>query len=322
LIDVRVSNSRIKVYRRCPKQYEFKYEMGLRRKKRSVQLERGSWIHELLMVHCDGEDWRERHSDLTKKFYNLFEEEREDLGDLPRECARIMRSYVRYYSADPKRYVTIDSEMDEIVTLPNGLQLHMIIDRIAWDRRLKGNWVWDYKTRKNFEDQDNLLLDPQGGLYIDGLRALRGYEPILGFVIDEIRTKPPAVPKLTKTGRLEKRKNIDTDTYTYMAAIRKHGLNPNDYRDMLNSIAARQKDKFFRRVAMPKDPPLTKALRREALQTARTIEEAIEKGRFPRTFDRSCAWGCDYRDICIADLMGGDISSMVKMNFTSDKEQE
>jgi hypothetical protein len=319
---VRVSNSRLKVYRRCPKQYDFKYMMGLRRKKRSVQLERGSWIHELLMVHCDGEDWRERHSLLTKQFNNLFEEEREGLGDLPRECARIMRSYLRTYERTDRRYVTVDSEMDEIVRLPNGLDLHMIIDRIAWDRQLKGNWIWDYKTRKSFEDQDNLLLDPQGGLYIDGLRALRGYEPILGFVVDEIRTKAPAVPGVLKSGELSKRKNIDTDTYTYMAAIRRHGLDPTNYAGILRLIAARQKDRFFRRVAIPKDPPLVRSLRREALQSARAIERSVQRQEFPRTFDRSCAWGCDYRDICIADLMGGDISSMVKMGFTSDKEQE
>lgn len=319
---MRVSNSRLKVYRRCPKQYEFKYIMGLRKKKRKVELERGSWIHELLMVHADGEDWRDRHSELTKKFNNLFEEEREDLGDLPRECARIMRSYLRTYGRDEKRYLTIDSEMDEVVTLPNGLELHMIIDRIVWDRKLKGMWIWDYKTRKNFEESDNLLLDPQGGLYYDGLRKMGGYEPILGFVLDEIRTKAPAVPALLNSGALSKRKNIDTDVWTYMSAIRRHGLDPADYADILRVIAARQKDRFFRRVAIPKDPPLRRALRREALQTTRLIRSSVERHEFPRTFDRSCAWMCDYRDLCIADLMGGDISTMVKMNFTSDKEQE
>lgn len=319
---MRVSNSRLKTYRRCPNQFRYKYVLGLRPKKKGVQLERGTWIHELLMVHYDGEDWRERHSFLTKRFNNLFEEEREHLGDLPRECSRIMRSYLRTYERADRRYVTVDSEMDEIVTLRNGLQLHMVIDRIAWDRELKGMWIWDHKTRKNFEEQDNIILDPQGGLYFDGLRELGGYEPILGFVVNEIRTKAPAVPQVLKSGELSKRKNIDTDVYTYMAAIRKHGLNPANYSNILRLIAARQKDRFFRRVALPKDPPVVRTLRREALQTAKIIRGATEQGAFPRTFDRSCAWGCDYRDICIAELMGGDISSMVKMNFTSDREQE
>jgi len=319
---MRVSQSRLKTFRRCPKQYDFKYVMGLRRKERKIQLERGTWLHELLMVHCDGEDWRERHSLLTKRFNNFFEEEREQLGDLPRECSRIMRSYLRTYERADRRYVTIDSEMDEIVTLKNGLRLHMIIDRVVWDKKLEGMWIWDYKTRKSFEDEDNIILDPQGTLYYDGLNTLGGYEPILGFVIDEIRTKAPAIPALLQSGELSKRKNIDTDVWTYMATIRRHGLDPTNYAAILRLIAARQKGRFFRRVALPKDPPVVRTLRREALQTARTIREAEAKAAFPRTFDKSCAWMCDYRDLCIADLMGGDISSMIKMNYTSDKEQE
>lgn len=319
---MRVSQSRLKTYRRCPKQYDFKYVRGLRPKRKSVQLERGSWIHELLMVHYDSEDWRERHSLLTKRFNNLFEEEREQLGDLPRECSRIMRSYLRTYERADRRYVTIDSEMDEIVRLPNGLQLHMIIDRVVWDKKLKGMWIWDHKTRKNFEDADNIILDPQGTLYYDGLDVMGGYEPLLGFVINEIRTKAPAVPALLKSGELSKRKNIDTDVWTYMSAIRRHDLDPANYTAILRLIATRGKDRFFRRVALPKDPPLVRALRREALQTAMAIRTAEKREHFPRTFDRSCSWGCDYRDLCIAELMGGDISSMIKMDFKSDKEQE
>lgn len=318
---MRISNSRAKTYRRCPKQYEFKYVMGLRPKRKKDHLERGSWLHELLMVHYDGEDWRERHDFLTKRFYNLFEEEREELGDLPRECSRIMRSYLRTYERTDRRFVTVDSELDEIVTLRNGLKLHMIIDLIVWDRKMRGLWIWDHKTRKNFEEFDNIVLDPQGGLYYDGLETM-GYEHLLGFVMNEIRTKAPTVPKMTQRGHLSKAKNIDTDTYTYMAAIRKHGLNPSDYSDILAIIAARQKDKFFRRTALPKDPPVTRTLRREALMTAGDIRRAEDTKHFPRTFDKSCRWSCDYRDLCIAQLKGGDISSMIRMNFKSDKEQE
>lgn len=319
---MRISNSRIKVYRRCPNQYRYKYRMGLRSKRKGLQLERGSWMHELLMVHYDGEDWRDRHRLLTKRFNNLFEEEREHLGDLPRECSRIMRSYVRTYERTDKRFVVVDSELDEIVRLKNGLDLHMIIDLVVWDKKYKGMWIWDHKTRGSFLDQDNIILDPQGTLYYDGLSEMGGYEPILGFIVNEIRTKAPAIPQVLKSGQLSKRKNIDTDVWTYMSAIRRHGLNPADYADILRLIAARQKGRFFNRVAIPKDPPVVRTLRREALQTARAIRLADEQGSYPRTYDWSCARYCDYRDLCIAELMGGDISSMIKMNFTSDKEQE
>jgi hypothetical protein len=319
--DIRVSNSKIKTWRRCPNKYRYKYVMKLRPKKKGVALERGSWIHELLMVHYDGEDWKERHQLLTKKFNNLFEEEREMLGDLPRECSRIMRSYLRYYQEEDKRYEVIDSEVDEIITLPNGLRINIIIDLIVWDHQMEGIWLWDHKTRKSFEDSDNMMLDPQLTHYYHGAEIL-GYTPLLGAVTNEIRTKAPTVPKLLARGGLSKAKNIDTDVWTYMSAIRRHDLDPADYGDVLRSIATRQKDKFFRRTPMPKDPPMIKTMTRELVQSTNEILHATRKNAFPRTFDNSCKWGCEYRDICIAELHGGDISSMVKMNFTTDRREK
>lgn len=322
---MRVSNSRLKTWGRCPNKYRYKYKMGLRPKRKSIELERGSWIHELLMVHYDGEDWRERHLELTKKFNNLFEEERMMLGDLPRECARIMKSYLRHYELADKRFVVVDSELDEIVTLPNGLELHMIVDLILWDLQMEGLWVMDHKSRKNLEEAENIILDPQGTLYYDGLTVM-GYDKLLGFCTNEIRTKAPTVPKVVYKGTaregLSRKKDIDTDVYTYMRAIRKHGFDPRDYADMLESIAIRQKGKFFNRVWTPKDPPVVNTIRREALNKVNQIKFAEKRNEFPRTFDRSCKWGCEFRDICIAELHGGNIDSMVKMNFKRDKEQE
>jgi hypothetical protein len=34
----------MKTFRRCPKQYEFKYVYGLRPKLKKLQLEKGSWV--------------------------------------------------------------------------------------------------------------------------------------------------------------------------------------------------------------------------------------------------------------------------------------
>ncbi len=317
---MRVSHSRLKTWRRCPNQFRYKYEMDLRPKGKKIQLERGTWIHKLLMTFYDGEDWREVHEEETRKFNNLFEEEREDLGDLPSECARIMRSYLYTYGKlDKRRFRTIDSEMDEIITLPNGLEINIVVDLIVWDKLMKGIWAWDHKTRKNFEDKDNFILDPQLTIYYDGLQTM-GYKPLLGVVGNEIRTKAPTVPGLLVKGGLSKAKSIDTDVRTYMDAIRYHGLDPADYEGILQTIAAQQKERFFRRTYIPKDPPVVRQQRKEVTWTANEILSAQKKEAFPRSADKSCAWGCDYRDLCIAELKGGNIDNMVKMNFTDSRK--
>lgn len=311
---MRVSNAKLGTYRRCPKRFEFKYVHKLRPKARSIALERGSWIHKLLMVHNDGEDWRSEHAKLTKEFNNLWEEVREELGDLPAECGRIMRSYLRTYKLDADRYRVVDTELDEIITLPNGLELQIIIDCIIEDTVDGGLWIKDYKTRKSFSDSSSMMMDPQLTLYFWGCEYL-GYKPIRGVVYDEIRTKPPTIPEVLKSGALTQRKNIDTDVYTYMSTIRAHRLDPVDYEEILRHIATNQKDRFFRRTFLPKDGPVVRAVMQEAVWTAQDIQRAERTQHFPRTYDHSCSYSCDYKDLCLIELMGGDIQPIVKMNF-------
>ena len=319
---MRLSNSKEKCWRRCPKKYEFKYVYKLRPKKRKLTLERGSWIHELLMVHADGEDWEARHKELTRKFYTLFEEEREDLGDLPTECYWIMKRYLKTYENEDKQMRVVDTELDEIIELPNGLRFQVIVDKITEDKKTGNLIAWDYKTRKNFSDADSMLLDPQLTRYFWALQKM-GYSPLVAVAYDEIRTKPPTEPKALRTGGLSRAKNIDTDVWTYMSAIRRLGLDPGDYRDILAHIARNQRGRFFRRTLLPKDPPIIKTMMRELGWSAKEIQRAERNAEYPRTFiQNDCKWSCEFRDICIAQLHGSDISSMIKSDFEVHKRGE
>jgi hypothetical protein len=175
-------------------------------------------MHSLLEAYYQGKSWKAEHKRLSRIFYNLFEEQREDLGDLPGECLRMMRSYLRHYPDDLSMYTVVDAEVDEIVTLPNGLKFQLIIDLVVEDQRGR-LWLWDHKFRKNFGSTEGMALDPQLTRYYWGAEKL-GYTDLAGIVYNEMGTKPPTVPKLLKAGGLSKRRNISTDVYTYMDTIR------------------------------------------------------------------------------------------------------
>jgi hypothetical protein len=152
-----------------------------------------------------------------------------------------------------------------------------------------------------------------------------GYTPLGGVGYNELRTKPPAVPALVdvkRSPRLSQRKDIDTDVYTYMKEIKRHDFDPNDYAEILRLIATRQTNKFFRRTILPKDPPMLKAMMQETAQVVSQIRDAHNKNRFPRTFDNSCAWSCDFKDVCIADLHGANVAPLIKMSFTTREQRE
>lgn len=309
---MRLSNSKANTWRRCPKKFQFKYELGLRPKVKGLPLTRGDWIHQMLQTHYEGRDWKGTHQDLTKQFYTLFEEEREELGDLPAETNRIMRSYLRRYKKEDKQYRVVDVELDEIVVLKPGLKFNFIIDLIVEDE-LGSLWLWDHKTVKNFMDEDFKLLDAQLARYFWAAEVM-GYTPLKGVLFNEIRTKPPAIPQELKDGSLSKRKKIDTDYWTFATEIKRRGLDPAPYSDILHRLR-QDKGRFFRRTTLPKDKRLTHRTMVELADTAREIQTAQRRNRFPRTVSKTCSWDCEYLDLCVTEYFGGDTSSLIKANF-------
>lgn len=310
---MRLSNSKAKTYRRCPNQFRYKYVFKLRPKAKSVNLEKGSWMHKLLQTWYEGKSWKKAHKQLTREFNNLPEEIREELGNLPEECKRLMKTYIRQYPDDFRRYRLVDCEMDEIVTLPNGLKLQIIIDLILEDTYEGGLWVWDHKFRKKLAQPEDQLMDPQLTLYYGGLEIL-GYENVRGTLYNEMCVVAPNIPHLNKDGKLSKQK-IATDYRTYMEEIKRQGLDPNDYQEILTHLATNEENRYFRRTPIPKDPPVVRAALQDLVQTAQEIQVAEQKNRFPRTVEKSCQWYCDFKNICVAEMHGADIQSIIKADF-------
>lgn len=322
MTDLVMSNSKQKTAARCMKQFEFKYMMKLKPKRRKVHLEFGSWIHELLMVHYDGEDWREMHAENTKVFMNYFEEEREYLGfDLPDDIARLMRSYLRHYRDEDKHYHTIDSEVDEIITLPNGLKFRFIIDHIYEDST-GGLWLRDHKTvGKGFLDTDFFLLDGQLAKYF-WCAVRMGYTPLRGIEFNQLRKKAPTIPPLTKkTGKISTAKKYDTDYWTFLKAIKDYDLDPKDYMPRLRALRA-DEDRFFRRDRLPVSKALMRNSMKELDLVTRMLLRQVKRGEFPRTPLNSCRFDCDFLDLCQAQFQGGDIGSLIKQNYVRNRREE
>lgn len=315
----RISNSKAKTFRRCERAYYYKYILGLKKRTPSLPLKLGDWMHQLLMVHYDGHDWKEHHRELTRGFNKLFDEEKEEYGDLPRQAGRMMISYVQHYHKEDRQYTVIDSEVDELIELPNGDLFNFIIDLIVEDRQ-GGLWLWDHKNTKSFMDPEFMLLDSQLARYFWAAKEL-GYKPLRGVLFNELITKPPTPPAKLKNGTLTKKQKMHCDVYTYYRTIKKHKLDPKDYADVLLRLKS-QNDRFFRRTTLAKDGPLMKQMMMELMRTTEEIKAAHDAGEFPRTVDKSCSWGCDYLEPCIIQLNGGDIRDVVKLKYNTPEYEE
>ena len=309
----KLSNSKANTWRRCPKKFEFAYVKELEPKRKGLPLHRGDWLHQLLMTHYDGEDWHVLQKKLTQEFDKLFDEEKEEYGDLPFQTKRIFTSYLQHYKQEDAGLRVVDSEIDEEVTLPNGNTFHFIIDLLI-EETDGGLWLWDHKTVKEFMPQDFMLIDSQLARYFWAAEKF-GIGPVRGVMFNELITKPPTLPKLTpKTGELERRSNIVCDFYSYLAEVKRQGFDPKDYREILLHLK-RQTDRWFRRTPLPRDKALTKRMMQELLWTAEEMQHAIDTQQFSRTAQKSCTWDCEFLNLCVTELMGGDISDIVKLQF-------
>ena len=315
------THSMIKTFRRCPKQMEYKYIRRLKPKLVSLPLKRGSWLHEMLEAYYKGEDPWEVHAHLSLKFSELFEEEREDYGDLPGDCRRIFESYLWHYQNDD--WDVKDVEFTLETNFPDGALYRCKIDMLVEDEY--GLWLVDHKTHKVLPDHDFRILDSQSGLYL--WAALKNKIPVQGFIFNYLRTKAPTIPQPIKSGaRISRWDQVDTDFPTARAALKKHGFMTKKkvipYMPKLKRLAALkyeygapQNSPFFRRDVVEKSPEMIKKIAMEGYHTHQRMhdyfppphEDAVE-----RVPDRSCQYMCSYTALCSTELWGGNTTAILK----------
>jgi hypothetical protein len=355
------NQSKVKSFRRCQKQYSFRYDyaklyggkkgnLEMIPIKKKLPLYRGSWMHALqealhytwagyktfniqfgdgkASLVIPGQAWQDVHEVLTNQFESLFEEEREELGDLPDECERLFRAYLRRWKDDVELYdVAIIEDkpaIEVVVEVPLdkfGLEGHHFkgkLDLIVEDLEYNGLWIWDAKWVKSIPPPDERMMSPQALLYVWALREM-GY-PIRGFVFNYGRTKPPAMPQVLKrpAGTLSKRKNMDTDVHTYVAAMKRlHGKEwkkwVSYYMPKLRELQGRE-ILWFRRERIPVEQ---ERLERGVLEYLATVQDIRrrEKVHVPRTYTYACKFGCEYHGLCCAEFQGLDIVPLIKADF-------
>lgn len=324
VLNKRIStHSMLKTFRRCPKQAEFKYVHRLKPRMVGKPLKRGSWFHELLEIHHNGGDWRAHHAKLSAKFANLFDEEKDYYGDMPRELATLMESYVWHYKSDPWKVLETEFQID--TELPDGTIYRGKVDALVETQF--GIFVVDHKTHARLPDHTFRLLDAQSALYL--WACLKNKIPVQGFIWNYVKWKAPAVPTLIKSGARLSKTMGDTDYPTLYRALKKlqtengYQLTPRD-RELLGILKAQryewgkpQESAFFRRQVLEKDKDMLMRVVKENYHTSKRMHayNFEDTDSVERVVDRSCTFNCSYTDLCTAQLMGANVRPLIKQNY-------
>lgn len=314
-----VSHSKIKTWRRCRKQYAYKYIEKLEPRKKGRPLYFGSIVHEMIEAFANGDDPKS----ITKKYRNdtkkLFSSEREEYAQIIDDAETMMEHYFKYYKDSPIKFVAVKGKLAEHefeLEIAPGIVLKGKIDAIA--KTPDGSvWIMEHKSHKTLPAEDIRFRDVQTVIYAHVAPQI-GIKKVDGVLWDYIRSKMPRVPELTKKGQLSKGK-IDTLKSVYEKAIKDNKLNPKDYKEELTALEGSE-DNYFKRIFMPLNDSAGKQLIKEMIITAKEIQEKGEKDA-TRNITNDCSW-CSYEKLCMAELVGNDADYLRKTEFKERKNDE
>lgn len=311
-----VSWSRVRTWRRCHKQHEFKYHQRLSRKRRAVPLLRGTILGEMLDARAMPIIKKDPYKILnryTKQYAQLWHEEKEKYGDVPGDMLRLFQGYERKYANENFEYLGYE----EFVALDLIKDIRFIgyIDKRIQDSSGR-MFLMDHKSHKILPNDDQRFSDLQKVMYVWAWNETNSTRQVTGFIWDYIRTKAPSIPEVLKSGELSQRKDIDSDYWTYLAELKKHKLDIKPYLEFLSMLKKKQDTRYVR-VTLP-NPPKKMIENIVADLKATAIEIHTSKSK-DRNMTRMCAFDCDFYSLCQAEVRGLD-ADYVRKNEYEEKE--
>ncbi len=321
-----ISFSEVSSYRRCPKQWEYRYKKRIKRKFKGVRLLRGEILHEMLNAYVnskiikgyDGNDPWDVLDEYADKFGAYFEEERELHGDIIGDCGKIFEGYLRKYRRDTLTYeaseIKVEFDLSQLGSGALPVKFIGFIDKIARDPQDR-RWIVDHKFLKSIPTADDRFAELQLLLYVWAYGMENPKEALDGVCWDYARAKAPTEPEILKSGELSKRKNLDCDPYTYLKVVRREGLDDKKYVDMLELLEGKE-DTFFERVFLPKpSTDMIIEVVNDFLQTTGEILAKREDGRCSRSMSSFNCNTCEFRTLCEAEVRGLDSDFIMKSEY-------
>lgn len=316
----RVSQSKVKTYRRCRRAYHNRYVEKLRKKRKSRPLQFGTMIHEMLERHFNGDDPLEylRGLEADVNQMKLFQQEREEYGDIIEDVEDIMIEYLAYWK---------DSDLRPIRKAGRGaehtFEIELLPD-VIWNGKLdvigvtpnKLRWLVEHKTYSRRPNDDERWRNLQSVSYFRANDIL-GWAPLDGALWNYVKSKPPAVPGILKDGSLSTKK-IDTLPSKIKRVFADHPeaakkTTKNQYQATL-AMAEKNRADYFQRIHTPVNRAVADLVFADFEATVREMVDNHGKSS-EMNIDRHCSW-CDYEGICRAELQGLDTDYVKEREYT------
>lgn len=190
--------------------------------------------------------------------------------------------------------------------------LHGYLDAVLRDRETGYAWCVDYKFRSQLEDPDEEQFNLQNAIYMRACKRM-GID-VAGTLTWQHLNCPAAWPALTKGG--VSRARIRTTWARYREFVEAQGLDPADYAEMEQKLADVE---WFREVYEHRSPETVRRVWDEVVVPAAWgVRRASKGGNRRALFPWNCR-GCQFRELCQAELRGYDADEIRAREFTTRK---
>ena len=315
----KVSQSKVKLWRRCRQAYHYRYKEGLQKRRVARPLTFGRIVHEMLESYADGGNPFDVLTAIHLENKKLFDAEREEYGDIINDIYYIMREYFTHYSGDSLVYVRKNKKSSEHpfeIELMDGILWTGKIDAIAKTPN-KFRWLVEHKTFNRMMSEDDRWRNLQSVTYIRAIDML-GWRSVDGVCWDNISSKSPGVPEILKSGAVSQRRLASLPS-RIEAWLKEQGLDPKDHNELLERAAASRGD-WFVRIFTPRKKNVVDIIFEEFKGTVREMVEL--DGRPPqRSIENHCSW-CEFEPICRAALTGGDVDFVKEREYYVEKSAD
>lgn len=322
--EFKVSQSKVKVYRRCKYAYHLRYVEKLRKKVKSRPLQFGTIVHSLLEADAEGDDPFDVLKKIEKENVKLFKAEREMYGEIISDVRQIMTEYFDYWPEKDLRFERYNKRSGEHEFNIDMGVFDQGLSGVVWNGKIdaigrtpnKLRWIVEHKTFSRRPNDDERWRNLQSASYITVVQVL-GWGEVDGMCWDYIRSKSPVRPGILQNGQLSQ-KNIDTLPITVRETCKELELNPKEYGGFIKRVADSRSD-WFQRIHTPVNQEVVTSVMGDFLDDTRRMVEDHGKNK-SKNIDRHCSW-CDFEGICRAELQGLDADYVRQKDFTVSKEK-
>lgn len=335
-----LSHSQIADWFTCRFKHSLRYKHRIKPREKPESMELGILVHEGISAgirghvpfHADGPRIAtERINEIVaEKRANTSPDDEfgmamlENLEDMAEKAIQITHRVLRDLDLDQWETIQIPMKTVEIqngekitfhepliekslVTSIEGWDGYIgIFDWVAKDLRDGTVWLVDFKVRGSLQADETEESNLQAMSYLKIL-ADHGIH-VDGVLIYQVLSKVPAEPKINKDGSVARSK-IATTWAVYQQTVLRQGLNPDDYMDM----KAKLDTEFFRETRILMTP---EQVERAWYHIIVPAASDIGKGVAYRSLSNWTCKGCVYREPCLAQLQGYDVSSILEEKFT------